>query len=88
MNDHDTEPKTPKLKKRIFGDVRHSWDCKICFKDGYNEDLTAHALKMTLYSFDRKKRKLTPDNFHYPIEGFDRSKNEKMSLDLSFLLGV
>ncbi|MBN42889.1 MAG: hypothetical protein CL573_05305 [Alphaproteobacteria bacterium] len=44
------------FRRHIFPDVGHSWDCRPCLKDGYNEEATRHALKMTLDFFEHNKR--------------------------------
>lgn len=50
------EDKSPKFKKYIFSNAGHSWDCKPCAKDGYNERVTKTALRMTLDLFESNKR--------------------------------
>ena len=50
------ENKSPKFKKHIFRSAGHSWDCGRCRKDGYEEEATRQALKMTLELFEANKR--------------------------------
>ena len=42
-----------KLEWHIFTGAGHSWDCKPCKKDGFNADVTQHALDMTLTFFEK-----------------------------------
>ena len=50
------EGKSSKFQKHIFSDAGHSWDCRPCRKDGYHEEATVEALKMTLELFGANKR--------------------------------
>jgi dienelactone hydrolase len=50
------EGKSPKLKKHIFSNAGHSWDCEPCRKDGFDEEATRQSLKMTLKLFEANKR--------------------------------
>lgn len=51
------EGKSSKFQKHIFSDVGHSWDCQPCRKDGYDEEATRQALKMTLEFFEANRQK-------------------------------
>jgi dienelactone hydrolase len=50
------ESKSPRFKKHIFRSAGHSWDCGRCREDGYEEEATRQALKMTLELFEVNKR--------------------------------
>ena len=50
------ENKSAHFKKHIFANAGHSWDCRSCLKDGYNEQTTRQALKLTLDFFEANKR--------------------------------
>ena len=50
------EGKSSKFKRHIFPSAGHSWDCEMCRQDGYNEQVTEHALNMTLMLFEANTR--------------------------------
>jgi dienelactone hydrolase len=50
------EDKSSKFKKHIFRNAGHSWDCKPCRQDGYDEEATRQSLKVTLDFFEANKR--------------------------------
>jgi dienelactone hydrolase len=50
------ERKSPRFKKHIFRNAGHSWDCKPCRKDGYDENVSQQALTMTLEFFAANKQ--------------------------------
>lgn len=45
-----------KFKKYIFTGAGHSWDCRPCRRDGYDDEATRKALKMTLELFEANRR--------------------------------
>jgi dienelactone hydrolase len=47
---------SPTFKYHYFDNAGHSWDCRPCKKDGFNSEVTAQAVKMTLDFFKTHRK--------------------------------
>ncbi len=48
--------KSQQLQFHLFKEVGHSWDCKPCKEDGYNQHVSDESLRMTLEFFKNNKK--------------------------------